>query len=190
MPLTDAVRIRWLRGLLIAALVSLTAVNPGSAEAKVMLSELCDAGQTRTVVAELVGEWAQKYRFARVLIGEYGKFGTIGEPRVYLLEDDAVTCLASYNLVRPNHRGSANNVSIDSLKYRITRDGGGEITLTLTDLPLRLEGTGLTTADLIARFSVDGKPYADVLEANRRRIGKADQGHEQLRPQPHTRPLS
>ncbi|WP_423141103.1 hypothetical protein ACOYW6_09665 [Parablastomonas sp. CN1-191] len=170
MRLTDAVRIRWLRGLVIAACVSLMAVNPGSSEAKVVLSELCDAGQTRTVVAELVGEWAQKYPFARVLIGEDGRFGSIGEPRVYMVEDSAVACLASYSLVRSNHRGGAYNVSIDSLKYRITRDRGNGVTLTLLDLPLSLEGTGLTIADLIARFSVDGQPYADVLEANRRRI--------------------
>ena len=80
-----------------------------------------------------------------------------------------MTCLASYQLVKSDQKGSGYVVSIDHLNFRVTFSDN-EANLELIDLPLSLDGTGLTLADLIARFSIDGRPYADILKANRERL--------------------
>lgn len=131
--------------------------------------DLCLDQNVRKAAAVSVGKWAQSYPFSRVLIGNDGRFGYVSEPRVLQANADGIVCLAAFSLTRPNGMGGGYNVSIDHFAYRITagRDG---LTVSLDDLPPTLEGTGLTMSDLIARFSVDGKPYADVLRANQQRI--------------------
>jgi hypothetical protein len=104
-----------------------------------------------------------------VLIGSDARFGYVSEPTVQQRGDDNVVCLASYRLVKPSPTGSAYSVSIDHFAYRITAESDG-LTVSLSDLPPTLDGTGLSMGDLIARFSVNGKPYADVLRENRQRI--------------------
>lgn len=131
--------------------------------------DMCLDARIRQTAAETIGKWAQMYPFARVLIGNDARFGYVSEPTVQQRGEDNVVCLASYRLVRPSPTGTAHSVAIDHFAYRITQNGD-ELTVSLDDLPPTLDGTGLTMSDLIARFSIDGKPYADVLRANQQRI--------------------
>lgn len=131
--------------------------------------DMCLDSRVRQAAAETIGKWAQTYPFARVLIGNDARFGYVSEPTVAQRGHDNVVCLASFSLVKPSPTGSAYRVSIDHFAYRVTQESDG-LTVSLADLPPTLDGTDLTMTDLIARFSIDGKPYADVLRANQQRI--------------------
>jgi hypothetical protein len=131
--------------------------------------DMCLDQRIRQAAAESIGKWAQLYPFARVLIGNDGRFGYVSEPRVRQVDANGIVCLASYRLTKPSPTGTAYSVSIDHFAYRIIGESGG-LSVYLDDLPPTLEGTDLNMSDLIARFSVDGKPYADVRRANQQRI--------------------
>jgi hypothetical protein len=132
-------------------------------------SEMCRDQRVRQAAAESIGKWAQYYPFARVLIGTDARFGYVSEAIVQQRGDDNIVCLASYHLSRASPTGSAYSVSIDHFAYRVTSEADG-LSVSLADLPPTLDGTGLSMEDLIARFSIDGQPYADVLRANQQRI--------------------
>jgi len=171
---------RWNAWLLRAAAPALLLVGSSSASAD-KAYDLCLDQRVRQAAAESVGKWAQYYPFSRVIIGNDGRFGYVTEPRVWQTGDDYVICLASYRLVRSAATGRAYTVSIDHFAYRITQRGD-EVTVSLDDLPPTLDGTALSMDDLIARFSVDGRPYADVLRANRERLEQRGHASDHARP--------
>jgi hypothetical protein len=132
-------------------------------------SDTCRDQRVRQAAAESIGKWAQYYPFARVLIGNDARFGYVSEAIVQQRGDDNIVCLASYHLSRASPIGSAYSVSIDHFAYRVTSEADG-LSVSLADLPPTLDGTELSMEDLVARFSIDGQPYADVLRANQQRI--------------------
>ena len=171
---------RWTSWLLRAAAPALLMVGSSSAWAD-KAYDLCLDSRVRQAAAESVGKWAQYYPFARVIIGNDGRFGYVSEPRVWHVGDDGIVCLASYRLSKSSPTGSAYSVSIDHFAYRITQ-AGDDMTVSLDDLPPTLDGTGLSMNDLIARFSVEGRPYADVLRANRERLEQRGHAPDHARP--------
>lgn len=133
-------------------------------------SQLCLDSRIRANAARLIGEWSQGYPFARVIIGDDGRFGDVGIPSPAVTGSDFVVCGASYNLVKTGRDGRAYRVSMDRFYFRITDTGSG-YQLSLEDLPASLDGTALTSRELIGRFKIDGRPYADILAENQRRFG-------------------
>jgi hypothetical protein len=148
-------RVSW---LLLGAASTVLALSSTMAWAD-QASDTCRDQRVRQAAAESIGKWAQFYPFARILIGTDARFGYVSEAIVQQRGDDNIVCLASYHL----------SVSIDHFAYRVTSEADG-LTVSLADLPPTLDGTGLSMEDLIARFSVNGQPYADVLRANQQRI--------------------
>jgi hypothetical protein len=165
----DALRSRrWASWLCSGALLVMVAVTSTMAWAD-QASDTCRDQRVRQAAAESIGKWAQYYPFARVLIGTDARFGYVSEAIVQQRGDDNIVCLASYHLSKASPTGNAYSVSIDHFAYRVTSEADG-LTVSLADLPPTLDGTGLSMEDLIARFSVNGQPYADVLRANQQRI--------------------
>jgi hypothetical protein len=166
---TDVLRSqRWASWLLTAAAPVVLAASSTLAWAD-RASDTCRDQRVRQAAAESIGKWAQYYPFARVLIGTDARFGYVSEAIVQQRGDDNIVCLASYHLSKASPTGSAYSVSIDHFAYRVTSAADG-LSVSLADLPPTLDGTGLSMEDLVARFSVDGRPYADVLRANQQRI--------------------
>lgn len=132
-------------------------------------SELCLDSRVRANAARLIGEWSQGYPFARIIIGDDGPFGDVGIPSPAVTGSNFVVCGASYNLVKTGRDGKAYRASIDRFYFRITDNGSG-YQVSLEDLPATLAGTTLTSRELISRFRIDGKSYADILAENQRRI--------------------
>ncbi len=169
MPRTELSRARLSKTWLLRAAVPIALAASSTAAYADQAFDMCLDARIRQAAAETIGKWAQNYPFVRVLIVNYARFGSVSEPTVQQRGEDNVVCLASFSLVKPSQTGSAYRVSIDHFAHRVTQESDG-LTVSLADLPPNLDGTGLTMNDLIARFSIDGKPYADVLRANQQRI--------------------
>tara|TARA_R110002167_G_scaffold175058_3_gene374227 strand:+ start:3902 stop:4435 length:534 start_codon:yes stop_codon:yes gene_type:complete len=150
-------------------LFALCLSNLSSAGSAQTAANLCLDQRVRHAAAEAIATWSQSYPFSRVIIGNDGQFGEVQSPRVQQIGSDFVLCLASYKLVKSGSSGTAYRVSIDHFLYRVTDTGRG-YSITLDDLPPTLDGTALSSGDLIARFSINGRPYTDILEENQRRI--------------------
>ena len=142
---------------------SASAISPAKA------ADLCLDSRMRKVAADLVGAWSQNYPFARVIIGSDGQYGDLGVPHPAVTGSNFVVCAASYNLIKVGRDGRAYSVTMDRFYFRITGTGEG-YQVSLEDLPDSLEGTGMTSRELIGRFKINGRPYADILAENQRRI--------------------
>ncbi|KHS45846.1 hypothetical protein NJ75_02451 [Novosphingobium subterraneum] len=153
----------------LAAGLALLGGNAAAMDAAVA-SQLCLDSRIRANAARLIGEWSQSYPFARVIIGDDGRFGDVGIPSPAVTGASFVVCGASYNLVKTGRDGRAFRVSIDRFYFRVTDNGSG-YQVSLEDLPATLDGTTMTSRELIGRFKIDGRPYTDILAENQRRIG-------------------
>ncbi|MBB3941558.1 hypothetical protein GGR39_003238 [Novosphingobium fluoreni] len=169
MPRTDLLGLRRSKTWLLRAAVPVALAASSTMAHADRAADMCLDQRIRQAAAESIGKWAQLYPFARVLIGDDARFGSMSEPTVLQRGADNVVCLASFSLVKPSPTGSAYRVSIDHFAYRVTQESDG-LTVSLADLPPTLDGTGLNMSNLVARFSIDGKPYADVLRANQQRF--------------------
>lgn len=152
----------------VAALILIAAAPMTLANANAQ----CLDPTVRNLAAQLVEAWSFSYPFARVIIGDQGHFGEILSPRAVETGQDTVVCEGTYQLVKIGKAGNAYRVRIDSFKYRWSENTTG-YRVQLEDLPATLDGTNLSSSDLIARFSIDGRPYSDVLNENKRRIDRA-----------------
>lgn len=137
-------------------------------------NSVCLDPAVRNLATQLVEAWSFSYPFARVIIGDQGHFGEILSPRAVETAQGTVVCEGTYQLVKVANKGGAYRVRIDSFKFRWSENTTG-YRVQLEDLPATLDGTNLSSSDLIARFSIDGRPYADVLEQNRRRLEQIGQ---------------
>ncbi|MDO7843767.1 hypothetical protein [Sphingomonas immobilis] len=131
--------------------------------------QMCLGSNIRQTVKELIDTWSQGYAFAKVIIGTDARFGSVPEPVVKDEGTDYVVCHASYNLVRVE-RGNAYRVRLTGFDFRVTRVSEG-YRVTLTDLPVTVD-TDEEAAALIARFTVNDRPYAEILAKNRARLVK------------------
>lgn len=132
-------------------------------------SQLCLDSRIRKNAAELVGAWSENYPFARVIIGSDGKFGDVGIPSPAVIGPDFVVCGASFNLVKVGRDGVGYTVRMDRFYYRVTTTADG-YRVSLEDLPPTLNGTAMTSRELIGRFKINGRPYADILAENQERL--------------------
>ena len=132
-------------------------------------SRLCLDSRLRDDASEAIGTWSQNYPFARVIIGKDGKYGDVGVPSPAVIGSNFVVCSASYTLVKAGSDGVGYRVRMDRFYYRITLNADG-YSVSLEDLPPTLEGTGMTSRELIGRFKINDRPYADVLAENEQRL--------------------
>lgn len=114
-------------------------------------------------------DWAQNYPFAKVIIGREGADGQISSPQVAVETRDFVVCRGAYALVKAGPYGKAYVLGIPAFFYRVTPNPDG-FAVTLEDFPDHIEGTPVTSRELLARFTIDGRPYLDVLADNQRRL--------------------
>lgn len=135
--------------------------------------DLCLGQTIRSTAAKAVEAWAQNYPFAKVIIGTDGRFGHVSEPAVITIGNDFVVCRASYRLVRIGGNRKAYNVVIERFDFRVTAAGAGW-NVALVDLPQTLDGSSMSSRELLSRFTVNGRPYTDVLDDNKRRIDHAN----------------
>lgn len=131
--------------------------------------DLCLGPTIRSTVARAIESWAQNYPFARVIIGSDGRFGHVSEPKVVTTGSNFVVCRAHYRLVRIGANQKGYTVEIDQFDFRATSAGTGW-TVALEDLPPTLDGSTMSSRDLLSRFTINGRPYTDILEDNKRRI--------------------
>lgn len=132
-------------------------------------SRLCLDSRLRDDAAEAIGTWSQNYPFARVIIGTDGKYGDVGVPSPAVIGSNFVVCSASYTLVKAGSDGVGYRVRMDRFYYRITLNDDG-YSVSLEDLPTTLDGTNMTSRELIGRFKINDRPYADILAENQERL--------------------
>jgi len=154
------------------AVVLLTVAVPCSAQNPTGL-QLCQHQGIQHSAAEALGEWAQNYPFARVIIGKDAIYGTFDGIEVAVENADLVVCRASYQLVKPARDGSAYRVGIPQFFYRVIRNDPG-YSVRLVDMPESLDGSDMPSRELLSRFTIDGRPYTDVLAENQRRLQRRD----------------
>lgn len=78
-------------------------------------------------------------------------------------------CAASYNLIKPGKNGNGYRVTMERFYFRVTLNANG-YSVSLEDLPTTLEGSTMTSRELIGRFKIDDRPYADILAENKARL--------------------
>lgn len=132
-------------------------------------SRLCLDSRLRQSAAEAIGTWSQNYPFARVIIGADGKYGDVGVPSPAVIGSNFVVCSASYTLSKAGNDGIGYRVRLDRFYYRITLNADG-YKVSLEDLPPTLDGTDMTSRELIGRFKINDRPYADILAENQARL--------------------
>lgn len=133
--------------------------------------DLCLGQTIRATAAKAIEAWARNYPFAKVIIGNDGRFGHVTEPAVVEIGSNWVVCRASYRLVRIGGNGKGYTVEIDHFDFRVTSAGTGWA-IALEDLPPTLDGNATSSRELLSRFTVNGRPYVDVLDENQRRLGQ------------------
>lgn len=153
---------------LAAFAATLLTANSGSINAATA-ADLCLDSRIRKSAAELIADWSQNYPFSRVIIGSDGRLGDVGSATPAVIGSNYVVCAASYNLIKVGRNGQAYAVSMDRFYFRVTV-GSGSYRVSLEDLSATLEGSNMTSRELIGRFKIDGRPYADILAENQRRI--------------------
>lgn len=155
------------------SLITLTAIAAGmlaqSSMSTADASRLCLDSRSRKNAAEAIGSWSQNYPFARVIIGSDGKYGDVGVPSPAVIGPDYVVCAASYNLIKVGNSGNGYRVTMDRFYFRVTLSAAG-YKVSLEDLPTTLEGGTMTSRELIGRFKVNDRPYADILAENQMRL--------------------
>lgn len=132
-------------------------------------TELCLDDRNRQTAAALIGKWSENYPFSRVIIGNDGQYGDVGIAGPAVVGVDYVVCGASYNLIKVGRNAKSYSVTIDRFYFRVTV-ADGTYRVSLEDLPASLEGSNVTSRELIGRFKIDGRPYADILTENQRRV--------------------
>lgn len=135
--------------------------------------DLCLGQNIRATAAKAIEAWAQNFPFAKVIIGSDGRFGHVTEPAVVEMGSNWVVCRASYRLVRIGGNGKGYTVEINRFDFRVTSAGTGWA-IALEDLPPTLDGNAMSSRELLSRFTVNGRPYIDVLDDNKRRIDHAN----------------
>lgn len=132
-------------------------------------TDLCLDSRIRKAAAEQIGTWSENYPFARVIIGSDGQYGFVGDPSPAVVGSDFVVCSASYRLTKVGRDAKGYSVTMDRFYFRVTLVDG-DYQVTLEDLPASLDGSNITSRELIGRFKVNDRPYAVVLSENQRRI--------------------
>lgn len=155
----------------IAIAIGTACAMTGAASADSTPADICLDSRVRKTAAELVGTWAQGYAFAKVLIGNDGKFGDVIAPTVKEVGKGYVVCHSAYNLVRPGGNGSPYAVRISDFDFRVTQ-AGDSATISLENLPTQTDGSDEQTRALLARFTVNNRPYLEILAENQARLAK------------------
>lgn len=153
------------RGLA-AAILACLASCPASARTA---QELCDHPGIQHAAAQSLGRWAQNFPFARVIIGNEGGDGSVGGAEVAIENNDFVVCRGIYQLVKAGRDGNAYRVGIPQFFWRVEPDGSG-YRVALVDMPDRLDGSNMPSRELLSRFTINDRPYTDVLADNQRRL--------------------
>lgn len=151
-----------------ASAAMLLAANSGSIDAGTA-TQLCLDSRLRKKAAELIADWSENYPFSRVIIGPDGRLGYVGPSTPAVTGSNYVVCAASYSLTKLARNGQPYIVTMDRFYFRITVSPNG-YRVSLEDLPTTLEGSDITSRELIGRFKIDGRPYADILAENQRRV--------------------
>jgi hypothetical protein len=130
----------------------------------------CRDQRINSTVAELIGKWSQNYAFSRVIIGADGKFGQVLSPTMITQGPGYIICQASYRVSKAGTNVSMMSyvTALTRFTFRVTPTSAG-YTIALEDLPDHLDGSEEQAAALIARFTVNGRPYYAILQENKRR---------------------
>lgn len=136
-------------------------------------ADICLDPRIRKTTAELVGTWAQGYAFAKVLIGSDGRFGHMLEPTVKEVGNGYIVCHSTYNLVRAGRNGAGYAVRISDLDFRVSQVGDN-ITISLENLPTQTDGSDDQTRALLSRFTVNNRPYLEILAENQARLNQRE----------------
>lgn len=139
-----------------------------SAQARTAM-DLCADFALRRSAATALGDWAQNYPFARVIIGDAGGDGTVGNVEVAFANRNFAVCRGSYELIQSRREGGVYRVGIPQFFWRVEPDGTG-FRVSLVDMPTSLDGSAMPSRELLSRFTIDGRPYTDVLVENQRRL--------------------
>jgi len=151
---------------LFAALIG--AMVPALAQARTAM-DLCTDFALRRAAAAALGEWAQNYPFARVIIGDAGGDGTVGNVEVAFANRNFAVCRGSYELIQSRREGGVYRVGIPQFFWRVEPEGSG-YRVSLVDMAISLDGSAMPSRELLSRFTIDGQPYTDVLAENQRRL--------------------
>lgn len=157
----------------VASAIAAACAMTGPASANSSPADVCLDSRIRKTTAELVGTWAQGYAFAKVLIGSDSRFGELIAPTVKETGQGYVVCHSAYNLVRAGGNGSAYAVRISDLDFRVSQ-AGDDITISLANLPAQTDGSEEQTRALLARFTVNNRPYLEILAENQARLDRRE----------------
>ena len=145
---------------------------PASAQARTAM-DLCTDFALRRSAAAALGDWAQNYPFSRVIIGDAGGDGTVGNVEVAFANRNFAVCRGSYELIQSRHDGGVYRVGIPQFFWRVEPDDSG-FRVSLVDMPTSLDGSAMPSRELLSRFTIDGRPYTDVLAENQHRLQRQD----------------
>jgi hypothetical protein len=136
--------------------------------------ELCLNPIVRRTVAETIATWSEKFAFSKVIIGAQGKFGSVSAPRSVERSGNTVICHASYSLSKAGVSASmmAYVVAIPDLTFRLTPNGDS-YAISIDDLPSDTDLSEAQAAALLARFTINDRPYPEIVAENQKRIAAA-----------------
>ena len=154
------------------AIVAACAMS-GAASANSTPDDVCLDSVIQKTAAELVGTWAQGYAFAKVLIGTDGRFGEVISATVKEVGNGYIVCHSAYNLVRAGGNGSPYAVRISDFDFRVSQPGD-TTTISLENLPVQTDGSEEQTRALLSRFTVNNRPYLEILAENQARLTKRE----------------
>lgn len=133
---------------------------------------VCVDQRVRKTVAELVGTWSENFAFSKVLIGADGKFGNIEGPALMHVGRDGVVCRGTYRLSKASPYGSSYALAISNVLFQVETIAD-RYSIKLINLPLRTDTEEASTA-LINRFTVNQRPYREILDENQARLNEGD----------------
>lgn len=145
-----------------------------AAGASPQAEELCRDVRTQYQAGLALTQWAQNVPFARVIIGGEGGDGRVSNPQIAVETHDFVICRGVYALMKTGPKAETYTVRIPAFFYRVTPNAGG-FSVTLEDFPAGPPDSQAASRELLARFTIDGRPYLDVLEENQRRLQRRGQ---------------
>lgn len=152
---------------LVAAILLVTTCSPALAMDG---AAVCLDQRVRKAVAELVGTWSENFAFSKVLIGPDGKFGNIEGPALMQVGRDGVVCRGTYRLSKASPYGSSYALAISDVQFQV-EIVADRYSITLINLPLRIDTEEASTA-LINRFTVNQRPYREILDENQAHLNE------------------
>lgn len=149
--------------------LAMLALVPTAARANQPIYELCYDDNVANAVVGEISAWAKGLPFARVIIGDEGQNGRVTNQQLTWYTKTIAMCHGRYDLQRSAKDGHHYTVTIDPVVFNV-EDLGSAYQVTIPEMPLSLESPFRTSAQILGPFYIDGRPYAQILAENERRM--------------------